>query len=70
MASPSTVHLIDFDIRTKEHIFEVPLRDCFFVSRKGAKGRVFKIDFRNVKDFSGLITSVTFPFNLRECEFG
>ena len=53
MASPSTVHLIGFDIRTKEHILCVSLRLCvkslltwtartfvdIFVSRKGAKFR-------------------------------
>jgi hypothetical protein len=53
MASPSTVHLIGFDIRTKEHILCETLRLCvrslftrtartfvdIFVSRKGAKDR-------------------------------
>ena len=53
MASPSIVHLIGFDIRTKEHILCVSLRLCvkslltwtartfvdIFVSRKGAKFR-------------------------------
>ena len=53
MASPSTVHLIGFDIRTEEHILCVSLRLCvkslltwtartfvdIFVSRKGAKFR-------------------------------
>ena len=61
MASPSIVHLIGFDIRTKEHILCVSLRLCvkslltwtartfvdIFVSRKGAKFR---------KEFAGKIS--------------
>ena len=37
MASPSTVHLIGFDIRTKEHILGVPLRDCFLSHAKAQR---------------------------------